>query len=251
VSRNGWKVVVGLGVAGCLFGAYMLQYLVRFYREDDLPLLAVPSVAVVVLAIGLGKTRGIRAALIAFVVGGAAIGGGVFLGQKFREDMMAEIHHELGINAAAEAVCNGTPNLAAEPAKGKRKLLQGSKWPDMTGYGIGTWEGFPAPSSLAELQLVVCRVGTKNMTDSCSYDNKAGGTYTIYIYQSSETLTVRDAKTAEVLDVKTFEGEKPSGKCDSSVSVPKYETSRDSTGMSPDREAEAAWVRTFVAPAEN
>ena len=130
-------------------------------------------------------------------------------------------------------------------------MMVGSKWPDMTGYAMGTWDGFPAPRFPSELQLVVCRVGTKNLVGTCPYDNKNGGTFTIYRYQNSETLTVRDAKTAEVLGEKTFEGDKPTGECDTSVTVPKYETSRDSSGMSPDRDAETAWVKTFVSPAEN
>lgn len=153
---------------------------------------------------------------------------------------------EAEIAAAAEALCvNGTPNAKAAAARvgGKRPIMQVVTRPDDAKVWFPlAWKGLPQPTTIEELQLVVCRVTRKEYATSCSYE----GGFTIRKHKATDTLTVFDAKTGRQLGEQRFEGALPSDSCDEAVKVERGAGSRDVTGMPPDQEAETAFLRAYV-----
>lgn len=251
------KVLVVLGVLGCAFTAFAMFQLYGAYRSNDLPLiLGSSSVGVLLLAIGLGSWKRPLAGIAAFGLGGAAVAGCLLLTIAKHERQMIAIHGEIDVMRVAEAVCRGTPNAAAADTAGQRAVLQVITRPSETGgppVAIpAAWQGLRAPTTVSEVQLVVCRHADTQYVTSCSYQGKgpAGGSMTITKAKAIDKLTIRDAKTAAVIAEQTFEGGAPSDLCDKSVVVGPSSKSYTTTGDAPSEADETAFVRKHLAAAE-
>ena len=115
--------------------------------------------------------------------------------------------------------------------------------------GGTAWHDLPKPRTLAELQLVACTEVIHDLRATCNYQGKNGvGAYSISRVRRVDHITVRDAKTAQVLGRKSFEGGEPATDCSKEITVSSdsRETSRDVTGEAPSDKDETDFVRAFV-----
>jgi hypothetical protein len=256
-ARPVWYVALGLGVLGTGFGAKLVSDQYDFYRPKDLPpTFAIFGVGLVLLSLGLAKVARPLVGVVAFVVLAGAAGVMIKLGMSRMEEMQRGWAQERVVQEAAEKVCRGTPNAAAGTGgAGANKIMQVISRPDGDAPDlmfVHPWKELPAPTTLEELQLVVCRVQRDEYVSSCDYSSASGAdTYTIRKYKSVDTLTVRDARTGAALGEQTFEGGMPSEKCDESVTTSRGgSTSSRARGDDPSEAAETAFVRSFVERAE-
>lgn len=252
------KAAIVVGAAGSAVGAYMIyDNIYKFYRAQDIPpLLGIFGVGLLLLGIGIGAAKHKALGVLPLVLGAAYAGVMVKLGKQHRVEMLAGFQHDIDIQKTAAAVCGGKPNTAAAdaPVNGKRPLLGAGRRPgDVEWYSGGAaWGDFPKPTSIAELQLVACTQQLDELRAKCDYEGKDGvGAHSISRYRRVDHITVRLAKTAEVLGEKTFEGGEPSTDCASQISVRASSNgSTDVTGDPPDEKAEIAFVRSFVEQAK-
>jgi len=258
MSRRGAKVLLVVGAVGTVAGGVFLKNLYDWYRPRDVaPTLALFGVPVLLLAFAVGKlTRAIAGVAIVLAAAGLAAGA-IQLGIAHDEERMRGYERESEIQLAAEAACRGTPNAAAsDPAPGaKRGVMQVTQRPDSDSPDLmfpHTMEGLTAPRTLAELQVVVCRVQRGEPVGRCDYESKdSSRSLTIWFSKTVDTLVVRDARTLQVLGEKTFEGSVPSTACDEKIEVTDTSPmSRDVPGMPPSFADETAFVRTLVEPVE-
>lgn len=249
---KGAKVAVGLGLVPLVFGAY--QVYDRVYDWYDVnqmpPVIAIFAVGVLLVAIGLGKLKTPVLGVVLVLAGAGYVAACLKLGKTHDAARMRGYEDEIALGKAAMAVCNGTPNAAASSAlvDGKRPVM-GAGHTSTGEDGVGVpWEGLPAPKTLAELQLVACTDQTQDFRNRCDYQGKDGaGAYTITFYRLTNTVTVKDARTLEVLGSKTFEGAEPDTSCDSEIKVERHEDSNhEVNGRAPSRDEETAFVRQFV-----
>lgn len=253
-TGKGAKVAVVVGLAPLLFGAYQVHDAVyEWYRVNDMPaVIAIFGAGVLLVAFGLGKLKGPVVGGALLVAGGAYVVASLKLGKTHDAERMRGYEGDVALASAAAAVCKGTPNAAASGAlvDGKRPVMLAMRRSDQgdDGWFGQPWEGLLAPRTQAELALVACRVESKDYRDHCEYHGKddAAGSYTISFYKLTDVISVTDAKTGKVLDMKTFEGADPSTSCDTEIKVDPHETSHDVTGASPNRDDEIAYVRQFV-----
>lgn len=250
------KALIWLGIIGVFIGAILLSWLLDWYMSDDLVFaVGVPGLGLFFLMKGLSKLGRRGLGIAVFVLGAAGIVAIVITAKGRRDDEERgwELHRAAA--AVAEAVCDGKPNTAAITPKGARAIMQVTSRPDSESKSkfANNWEGLPAPKTVAELQLVACRVSRERTIHTCRYVSEPGDTltsYKIYLAQQVDTITVRDAKTAAVLGEETFEGGMPPTSCSEKIETSEYYGNRTSTGDSPSREKQTAFLQTFVKPAE-
>jgi len=249
------KVAVGLGLVPLVFGGY--QVYDRVYDWYDVnqmpPVIAIFAVGVLLVAFGLGKLKSPIVSVVLVLAAGGYVLACLKLGKTHDAERMKGYEDEIALGKAAMAVCNGTPNTAAAttPVDGKRPIMAAGHRDGEDGVGHA-WEGLPAPRTLAEMQLVACTDQSQELRNECKYEGKDGvGAYTITFYKVTNTISVKDARTLEVLGTKTFEGAEPDTSCDHEIKVDLHESSHDVTGRAPDRDAETAFVRTFVESAHH
>lgn len=253
------KAAIVVGAAASLFGAYTVyDNLYESYRARDVPpVLGIFGAGLLVLGVGIGAWKHRLLGVLPLVLGAAYAGAMVKLGKQHRIDQLAYYQHEIDINKAAAAVCAGTPNTAASdaPINGKRPLLGAGRTSSSSEWfsGGAAWGDLPKPTSLAELQLVACTQRMDSLRATCDYVGKDGvGAHSISKYRRVDYITVRKAKTAEILGEQSFEGGEPSTDCSSEINMPTHsrEASTDVTGDAPDSNAETAFVRSFVEQAK-
>lgn len=252
MTRKTGAILTLLSLPVLVIGGLHFNMIMLGLDESREPItLAITGAGVLLFALGIAGVTRPRNGIVVGIVG-AAIIVALFLRAKANgRRWHAQFESERAVADAAEAVCNGKPHTGATATAVPRALMSASRSEDKpTTWYAKDWEGLTKPETAAELQLVACLVHDKTMAASCSYDLSNGSTYSIYKYKTSDTITVRDAKTAKELGTQTFEGKAPSDKCDDSVRVSGRELSHDVTGESPDRAAETAFLKSFVTPAE-
>jgi hypothetical protein len=157
-------------------------------------------------------------------------------------DRDARYKREAEVSEAAEAICKDQkPNTRAGEAKGK--MYQVVQRPDSSETWFpNPWKELPAPKTVEELTVVACRVSRDEYATSCSYDHG----YTIRKYKVTDTITVRDAKTAKVLGEKVFEGAQPSTTCDTSIKATPGQADSRVSGLPPNEKDETDFLKTFL-----
>lgn len=252
MTKKTGVILTVLSLPVLVIGALHFNMIMLGLDESREPItLVITGAGVMMFAAGIaGATRPRNGILVGLA--GAAIIVALFLRAKANgRRWHAELESDRAVADAVEAVCNGTPHTGATATSVPRAIMSGGRSEDKpTSWYAHDWEGLPKPATAADLQLVACIVRDKTMTSSCNYDLENHSSYSIYKYKTSDTITVRDAKTAKELGSQTFEGKAPSEKCDDSVKVSGHELSHDVSGESPSHDAETAFVKTFVTPAE-
>lgn len=250
------KLLLLPGLAGLVGGGLYLFWMLDFYDPDDVPptlVMAVGGALLVAFALWKLGRRAIGVVLV-LAVAGASVAV-ILRGREMRDAMHAQWALDRVRDVAAEEVCSGKPNTAATAPKGARPIMQVISRPDSdspTTKFAHPWEGLPAPKSVAELQLVACRVESEQTVHVCNYEGSNGAPFTIYKTKRVDTITVRDARTGEVLGEERFEGSEPSTTCDDEIRVRAGgPSSKSSSGFGPDRAKETAFLKRFVFPAEN
>jgi len=255
MARTGVKVLLGIGLVGSAFGAYQVYDRVYAWYDQRqfVPVFIIFGVGLLLLAIGVAKLKGPVIATVVFLAGAAYAGAMLRLGKTRDEERMAGYRSEIDIQKAAAAVCAGTPNTSASetPIDGKRPILGAGMSPGSAEWFSGgtAWHDLPKPRTLAELQLVACTEVIHDLRATCDYQGKNGvGAYSISRVRRVDHITVRDAKTAQVLGRKSFEGGEPATDCSKEITVSSdsRETSRDVTGEAPSDKDETDFVRAFV-----
>lgn len=253
MSKKTGVVLIVLSLPILVIGALHFNMIMLGLDESREPItLAITGGGVLLLAVGVsGATRPRNGILVALV--GAGIMTALLLRARANgRRWHAEFESERAVKDAAEAVCNGIPHAGVTATSFPRAIMSAGRSEDKaTTWYVTEWQGLPKAETAADLQLVACTVTSKATVASCSYGSGTTTSHIIFKVQVTETITVREAKTAKELGTRSFEGAKPSEKCDDSVRVSnRSEFSRDVSGGSPDGAAETAWLRTFVAPAE-
>lgn len=255
MARTKTKVALIVGLAGTAVTAYLLYAnIYEAYRAKDVPpAFGMFGAALVLLSLAVGALKKPVMGVLLFAAGAAFAVTMLKLGKARRADQMVSIEHDLAINKAAAAVCDGTPNAAASdtPVDGKRPILGAGLSPESREWFSGgtAWHDLPKPRTLAELQLVACTRINKETRASCYYEGKDGvGSYTISKYRRVDEITVRKAKTGEVLGVRSFEGGEPGTDCSKTLARANNssESSRDVSGDPPSDKDETDFVRAFV-----
>lgn len=247
-GRGKAKVLLVLGLGALGFGAKLLYDQYSLYWPDDLPpTLAFYGGGLLAVSIALGILKKAWVGAVVLVAGAGIAGAAIKLGQGRMAEMERGWAAEREVQDTAERVCTGTANAAAATG-GTRGLMQVTSTEGSEVAVAHTWDGFPTPSTPAEVAIVVCRNQAHNTVAVCDYGGTGGDSYQISKYQVVDDLTVYDAKTRTVLGTQSFEGTKPSDKCDDSVMVrsDSHETSHEVSGDSPSFDAETAFVRSVM-----
>lgn len=242
-----------LAVPALAVGVMMLNFVMHGFRAPE----AFGGAALVtagagLIGLGIGQRGKKAVGIVVFLVGAGSAFGLVKLAMIKDAQTWEQVTRESARERATQDVCQG--KTIATTAHSSRNVTRAYRRPAEEEYGHpplwmpSTWPGLPTPSTAGEIDIVACITSTERQANYCTYEAEGGGgSLSISIVQLIDEVAVRDAKTGMILGTKTFEGEVPNDKCDTSIKVNTGERgSRTSPGRSPDGAAEEAFVRTFL-----
>ncbi len=238
-SRKPSVFLLLLGLAGLGVGGYALFYGFARTSIDEEAVLhgsIIGGLGLLFFCLWLRKAVHPAAAAAAFLaVIGAAAGFGYFAVGNARVEA-AENTAQEQLYASISTVCTineGLPDAigyqqgTAQTAMFYNRGSDGGEWYPSR-YGVS--EQY-RPSDSGALNIVVCVETTTRFIESCPYSTTQGDR-TLSREQYVKTITVRDARTAEVLEAHTLEGSIPS-ECPSSRTFGEYEYTASSYGTLP------------------
>lgn len=247
-----------LGLAGLGVGGYALWYgLHRTYIDDEAVLHGsiIGGLGLLFFCLWLRKAVNpvAAAAALVLVVSGAA-GMGYFSLQN-EQFAAAENAVQEQLFASMSTICTineGLPEApgyeqgSASTAMFYNRRSDGGEWYPSR-YGIS--EQYQ-PSAATELNIVICAATEARFVQSCPYSTSAGDR-TLTREQYVKTITVRDARTAQVLETRTMEGTMPP-ECPANRTFDEYEYMASSYGSLPSDsdliELIGSWLDGSAAP---
>ncbi len=201
---------------------------------------AVSAVAAILLGLGIAK---LTKPFVWPIVIALGLGYPIFAWRSAKSADDAKQSHEAADAETAKTlatVCDGlaVPSAAPLAEHGLRPALMIRSGDDNYLESLDpSWK----PADVAHAQLVVCAAMTKHVIEPCMYE----GGMRVNRNQYTMELTVRAARTANVLGSRTFEGDAPS--CIDEIKTREGQTTHsDFDGLSPMARDWSPWLTEHV-----
>lgn len=242
MTKRGATPLLVLGLGGLGLGMWFVNDANQFHYDESGSHTGVAISAVAAILLGLGIAKLTRPIVWPIVI----VLGLVYPIFAWRSAASTQAAKEAVEAADADTantlatVCQGAavPNAAPLAEHGVRPILMVRSGDDNYLEPLhASWK----PQDVAHTQLVVCATMTKNVIEPCMYE----GGVTVKRNRYTMDLTVREARTANILGTRTFEGDPPT--CIDEVRTRAGDTSHsDFDGLSPMARDWNPWLTEYV-----